>query len=107
MAELGLSGFSAYEDYIEDHPEEWKILDSTCQITISRFYRDRRVFDVLRSRILPSVATNILLGGGNELSCWSAGCCSGEEATPCRSSGRSVLYPQYVMLYLFALLQQI
>jgi chemotaxis protein methyltransferase CheR len=80
MAELGLSGFSAYEDYIEDHPEEWEILDSTCQITISRFYRDRRVFDVLCSKILPSLATNILLGGGNELRCWGAGCCSGEEA---------------------------
>jgi chemotaxis protein methyltransferase CheR len=28
-AELGLSGLSAYEDYIKDHPEEWKILDSS------------------------------------------------------------------------------
>ena len=80
ISELHLYGFSAYKGYIEDHSEEWQILDSICQITISRFYRDRRVFDVLCSRILPSLAINILLGGGNELSCWSAGCCSGEEA---------------------------
>ncbi|MCL5022603.1 MAG: chemotaxis protein CheR [Nitrospirae bacterium] len=79
-AELGLPGFSAYEEYIKDHPEEWKILDSACRITISRFYRDKGVFEELCFKLLPSLARSILLSGGNELSCWSAGCCSGEEA---------------------------
>jgi len=76
---MGLSNLSAYKDYLEDHPEEWKILDSMCQITISRFYRDRGIFDTLRSEILPSLARSILRSGGDELTCWSAGCCSGEE----------------------------
>lgn len=80
MAELGLSGFSAYKVYLTYNSEEWQILDSICRITISRFYRDRGVFDALSSTILPSLARNVSLSGGNELSCWSAGCCSGEEA---------------------------
>lgn len=79
MTELGLSDFSAYEVYLDDHPEEWQILDSMLQITISRFYRDRGVFDILYSRVLPSLAKDILLRGGNEVRCWTAGCCSGEE----------------------------
>ena len=78
--EIGLSGFSSYKAYLDDHPEEWRIFDSMLQITISRFYRDRGVFDVLCSKILPSIARNILSSGGNALNCWSAGCCSGEEA---------------------------
>lgn len=80
ISELGLPGFFAYGCYIEDHSEEWQVLDSICQITISRFYRDRAVFDTLWSTILPSLAKKLLLSGGDELSCWSAGCCSGEEA---------------------------
>jgi chemotaxis protein methyltransferase CheR len=80
ISELGLSGISAYHGYIEDHPYEWQILDSMFQITISRFYRDRGVFDALCSEILPSLAENVLLRRGNELRFWSAGCCSGEEA---------------------------
>jgi chemotaxis protein methyltransferase CheR len=79
ITELGLSGFTAYKDYLSDHHEEWRILDLILRITISRFYRDRGVFDILYSKILPSLAKDILRSGGNELSCWSAGCCSGEE----------------------------
>ena len=79
MTELGLSDFSAYEVYLDDHPEEGRILDSILQITISRFYRDRQVFDILSSRVLPSLARDILLHGGDEVRCWTAGCCSGEE----------------------------
>jgi chemotaxis protein methyltransferase CheR len=37
------------------------------------------VFDTLRSAILPSLAES-MAGRENELRCWSAGCCSGEEA---------------------------
>jgi chemotaxis protein methyltransferase CheR len=79
IAGLGLPGLTAYKDYLCVHPEEWRILESILRVTISRFYRDRGVFDILRSRILPSLAKDILITGGNELRCWSAGCCSGEE----------------------------
>lgn len=80
MTELGFSDFSVYEGYLDNHPEERQILDSILQITISRFYRDRGVFDILCSRVLPLMAKDILLHGGDEVRCWTAGCCSGEEA---------------------------
>ena len=79
MEELGLPAFSAYRTYLDSNPEEWQVLDSLCGITISRFYRDRRVFDALRFRVLPSLADNVLSAGGKEVLCWSAGCASGEE----------------------------
>lgn len=79
IGELGLSGPVAYREYLEGNPEEWQMLDSLCRITISRFYRDRRVFDALRIRILPSMAKRALTDGEKEVRCWSAGCCSGEE----------------------------
>lgn len=79
IEELGLSGLYAYGDYLCHHPGERQVFESFCGITISRFYRDRRVFDILCSDILPGLARDILHGGGHELRCWSAGCCSGEE----------------------------
>ena len=79
IGELGLSGLVAYREYLCCHPEEWQVLDSLCRVTISRFYRDKRVFDVLRFEILPSLARRALTDGEKEVRCWSAGCCSGEE----------------------------
>jgi len=79
MEELGLPAFSAYKAYLKGNPGEWLVLDSLCGITISRFYRDCGVFDLLRTRLLPSLAADILQAGGKEVLCWSAGCGSGEE----------------------------
>ena len=56
------------------------MLDDFCRITISRFYRDRGVFDFLRDEILPKLATVAQTSGRSEVTCWSAGCTSGEEA---------------------------
>lgn len=80
IRELDLSGLSAYQRYLESNAEEWPILDSLCNITISRFYRDRDIFDVLQWSILPKLGEEMLHTGGKELISWSAGCCSGEEA---------------------------
>jgi len=79
IGELGLEGLLAYREYLDSHREEWQILDSLCRITISRFYRDQGVFNALRTLILPSLATRALKEGEEEVRCWSAGCCSGEE----------------------------
>jgi len=80
IRELGLSGLSVYQSYLESNAEEWPILDSLCNITISRFYRDHSVFNVLQSSILPKLGEEMLETRGKGLLCWSAGCCSGEEA---------------------------
>jgi chemotaxis protein methyltransferase CheR len=44
---LELGGLAAYEAYLTEHATEWTILDALCSIPISRFYRDRAVFDAL------------------------------------------------------------
>lgn len=73
--ELGLPDGVAYRDYLVTHPTEWPIMASLCRISISRFYRDRAVFDQLAQVVLP-----VLASGETELRCWSLGYASGEEA---------------------------
>lgn len=79
MNELGLSSPLAYESYLKEYPEEWSELDAMCRITISRFCRDREVFNELRTHILPALARNAQAEGRREIRCWSVGCSSGEE----------------------------
>ena len=79
LRELGVSRLPAYQGYLEDHPAEWRILDALCRVPISRFYRDRAVFETLERAVLPSLAQAALAGERRELSCWSACCASGEE----------------------------
>ena len=80
LGQLGLADFGAYRSYLESRPGEWELLDGYCRITISRFYRDRGVFDFLGEEILPELAGAALGRGRDEVRCLSAGCASGEEA---------------------------
>ena len=75
---LGLEGFGPYLRWLEAHPEEWAVLDALCRVTISRFFRDRAVFEQLRERELPRLR-EAAGARGEPLRCWSAGCASGEE----------------------------
>lgn len=75
---LGLADAAAYRQRLQEDAEEWKVLDALCRVTISRFYRDRAVWDVMMTRLLPERA-EAALKGERSLRCWSAGCASGEE----------------------------
>jgi chemotaxis protein methyltransferase CheR len=77
---LDLPNLEAYRSYVASHHTEWQVLDTLCQVTISRFYRDRGVFDALRDRILPALADRARESNTPVVRCWSAGCGSGEEA---------------------------
>jgi chemotaxis protein methyltransferase CheR len=77
---LGLESIAAYRSYLEQHPGEWAELDALCRVTISRFYRDRATFEELAENVLPRLAEGVLRRGERFIRCWSAGCCSGEEA---------------------------
>ena len=76
MAALGLPGIEAYRAYLSAHQNEWAVLDGFCRITISRFYRDRAVFEHLAQDVFPALAASARSG---PVACWSAGCASGEE----------------------------
>jgi len=77
-SELKLPDLGAYRAYLEEHPDEWAVLDSLCRVTISRFCRDRAVFAFLEHDVLPALA-RIAATDRRSLVAWSAGCASGEE----------------------------
>jgi chemotaxis protein methyltransferase CheR len=79
IAALALDGVAAYRARLAEDPQEWNVLRSLCGITISRFYRDRTVWDAVCDRVLPALAAATRSAGGEHLRCWSLGCASGEE----------------------------
>lgn len=78
MGELGAADFTAYRSRLAADPAEWQVLDQCCHITISRFFRDRGVFEALRRRVLPEIAARAERER-RPARVWSAGCASGEE----------------------------
>lgn len=78
IRELGLEDFVAYRRRLEADPAEWRAFDECCPITISRFYRDRSVFEALRRLALPDIAARAACER-RATRIWSVGCASGEE----------------------------
>lgn len=74
---LGLPDLDSYRRRLAARAEEWRALDALCGIPISRFYRDRGVFEALERAVLPALAQAAAPRGAIEA--WSAGCASGEE----------------------------
>lgn len=79
LKELGLPEAREYHTYLDAHPEEWSVLDELCRISISRFYRDRQVFQRLEREVLYELAQMAVANGEYDVRCWSIGCASGEE----------------------------
>jgi chemotaxis protein methyltransferase CheR len=75
VAALGLDGLDAYRAWLEQHEDEWPVLDALCRVTISRFARDRAVWDHIVGVLLVEAARS----GRAEVRAWSAGCGAGEE----------------------------
>ncbi len=77
---LKLSDVHAYRERLEQDPREWSVFDGFCRIPISRFSRDRKVFEVLTDRIFPALVALARERNEHRLSCWSVGAAAGEEA---------------------------
>lgn len=76
---LGLVDLDAYRGWLTSHDEEWAALDALLGIPISRFYRDREVFESIEQDVFPALAQAGRRTARRTLACWSAGCASGEE----------------------------
>lgn len=76
---LKLGHLDAYRARLEADAAEWARLDAMCRIPISRFYRDKSVFDALGETVLPALAAGAAKGIDATLRAWSIGCASGEE----------------------------
>jgi chemotaxis protein methyltransferase CheR len=79
LAELSLRDLDEYRERLESAESEWAVLAGLCRIPISRFHRDRAVFERIGREILPERAEAAERAGRKRLRVWSAGCASGEE----------------------------
>lgn len=79
MNKLGLEDMTGYRARLEADPGEWAVLDSLCHITISRFFRDSRIFEALGLKVLPEIAARAARER-RSARFWTAGCASGEES---------------------------
>jgi two-component system CheB/CheR fusion protein len=68
---------SQYVRYLQDHPDEVKMLFKELLIGVTNFFRDAEAFEILKKKILPK-----MLSGkpeNYELRVWTPGCATGEE----------------------------
>ncbi len=66
-----------YLSYMQSYPGEAGILFRELLIGVTRFFRDREVFEAMQEKWLPE----LLAGNDNrEIRLWTAGCSTGEEA---------------------------
>jgi chemotaxis protein methyltransferase CheR len=79
LSALGLSNLTDYRSYLAEHEDEWRLLDSFCRISISHFYRDREVFEYLRTHALPELANEAMARANEPVRAWCIGCAAGEE----------------------------
>ena len=77
LTEIGLSNFEDYLLKIRRNSEEQSYLFKILTVTISRFYRDKEVFNLLEHSIIPAILKN--KKGKDEFKIWSIGCANGEE----------------------------
>ena len=98
LQELKLPNVDTYRDYLESHPAEWTTLDALCWISISRFYRDRSVFQYVGTEVLPQLAQRVSRDHEKGLRSWSAGCAGGEEPYTLAIIWRQCLASRYPTL---------
>ena len=78
MSGVGIDTFSAYQDYLEVHQEEFGALFTTILINVTSFFRDPPAWDALSTLALPTILAS--KEPEEQIRVWSAGCASGEEA---------------------------
>jgi chemotaxis methyl-accepting protein methylase len=76
IVEVGLCHFDEYLLKVQEDPKEQSYLSQILTVTITRFFRDKKVFDLLENSIIPSILETKEMG---DFKCWSIGCANGEE----------------------------
>jgi two-component system CheB/CheR fusion protein len=68
---------SHYVRYLQEHPEEVRMLFKELLIGVTNFFRNAEAFDVLKKKILPKMLSE--MSENYELRVWTPGCSTGEE----------------------------
>lgn len=94
MNELGCHSVETYLQILSSQPEARTHCEQHLLVTISRFFRDRRLWSHLQTRILPELATAF----EPSIQIWSAGCACGEEPYSLAMAWQSLSLPPALKL---------
>ena len=75
MEEMGCRRSDEFLSAIERNPELRKSVEILMTVSVSRFFRDRRLWRILEEPILPEIIARRV----EKVKVWSAGCACGEE----------------------------
>ncbi len=78
MNRLNLNSYAHYLSYLKTHPYEIAALKQSFSINVTRFFRNRDTFELIRDFIVPKI-TQQSKNIGRHLKIWSAGCAVGAE----------------------------
>ncbi len=75
MQAVGCNGVEAYIAAITDNADTRLVFKHCMTVSISRFFRDRDLWEILQERVLPKLAQT----SSQTINVWFAGCAAGEE----------------------------
>jgi two-component system CheB/CheR fusion protein len=78
MTQLGYKNFSEYLNFLRSSGEECKLLGKEFLIGVTKFFRDKAAFDILRNEVLTETIQS--KQDGDILKIWVTACSTGEEA---------------------------
>jgi len=78
MTQLGYKKFNEYLEFLRNSGEECKLLGKEFLIGVTKFFRDKAAFDILRNDVLADLIAS--KKDGDLLKIWVAACSTGEEA---------------------------
>ncbi|MEZ5845100.1 MAG: chemotaxis protein CheB, partial [Hyphomicrobiaceae bacterium] len=78
MQITGRDDLAAYLQYLEEQPDEVRVLLSDLLISVTRFFRDPQAFATLETDVVRPLFDRI--GAGDGIRVWVVGCATGEEA---------------------------
>ena len=77
MKMLNITNISEYADLLYSDPDEIGSLYDSLSINVTKFYRDKQVWQVFASKVIPNLLN--LVKPNDTIRIWSCGCASGEE----------------------------
>ena len=75
MRARSVHSYAEYAQLLSREPQEADLLLDAITINVSKFFRNREVWDLLRRRVVPQ----FFKSPGRQVRIWSAGCAGGEE----------------------------
>lgn len=79
LRQLNFDSFLPYISRLESDADEVLLMINRITTNLTKFYREKSQFEILKNEILPVIMEHKKLKGENWLRIWSAGCSTGEE----------------------------